>query len=105
MDLTQMMTEEELSATGADLLTSPQQMELAAWGMKMLSLGQYRVSDIEEIKYGGRLILLEDGSRREVSELDSATAESWTILDKVVVIDGSIWRLDDLERVEAEEEF
>ena len=100
-----MMTEEELAATGAELLTSSQKMELAAWGMKMFSLGHYRVSDIEEIKYGGRLILLEDGSRREVSKLDSATAESWTILDKVVVIDGSIWRLDDLERVEAEEEF
>jgi len=105
MDLTQMMTEEELSATGADLLTSPQQMELAAWGMKMFTLGQYRVSDIEEIKYGGRLIILQDGSRWEVNELDTATAESWSTLDKVVVIEESIWKLDDLERVEAEEEF
>ena len=105
MDLTQMMTEEELSATGADLLTSTQQMELAAWGMKMFTLGQYRVSDIEEIKYGGRLIILQDGSRWEVNELDTATAESWSTLDKVVVIVESIWKLDDLERVEAEEEF
>ena len=100
-----MMTEEELAATGAELLTSSQKMELVACGMKMFSLGQYRVSDIEEIKYVGRLIVLEDGSRWGVDELDIATAESWTILDKVVVIDGSIWRLDDLERVEAEEEF
>ena len=100
-----MMTEEELAATGAELLTSSQKMELAAWGMKMFSLGQYRVSDIEEIKYGGRLIVMEDGSRWEVDEFDIATAESWSILDKVVVIDGTIWRLDYLERVGAEEEF
>ena len=105
MDLTQMMTEEELSATGADLLTSPQQMELAAWGMKMFTLGQYRVSDTEEIKYGGRLMILQDGSKWEVNELDTATAESWSTLGKVVVIEESIWKLDDLERVEAEEEF
>ena len=105
MNLAQIMTEEELAATGAEVLTRSQKMELAAWGMKMFSLGQYRVSDIEEIKYGGRLIVLEDGSRWAVDELDIATAESWTMLDKVVVIDGSIWRLDDLERVEAEEEF
>ena len=105
MDLTQMMTEEELSATGADLLTSPQQMELAAWGMKMFTLGEHRVSEIEEIKYGGRLIILQDGSRWEVSELDTSTAESWSMLDKVVIIDDSIWRLDDIERVEAEEEL
>ena len=105
MDLTQIMTEEELATTGADLLTSSQQMKVAAWGMKMFTLGQYRVSDIEEIKYGGRLIILQDDSRWEVNELDTATAESRSILDKIFIIEGSIWRLDDLERAETEEEF
>ena len=105
MDLTQMMTAAELAATGADLLTSCQQQELATWGMKMFTLGQHRISDIEEIKYGGRLIILQDGSKWEVNELDTATAQSWSILDKVAVIEDSIWRLDDLERVKAEEEF
>ena len=75
MDLTQMMTEEELSATGADLLTSPQQMELAAWGMKMFTLGQYRVSDTEEIKYGGRLMILQDGSKWEVKPTSQGVVE------------------------------
>lgn len=100
-----MMTTDEMAVTGANLLTASQQLELAAWGMKMFSLGQHRVSEIEDIKHGGRLIILQDGSRREVNELDTTTAESWTVLDKVVVIDDSIWRLDDLERVEAEEEL
>lgn len=105
MDLTQIMTAEEQVATGADLLTTSQQQELAAWGMKMFTLGEHRVSEIEEIKYGGRLIILQDGSRWEVSELDTSNAESWSMLDKVVIIDDSIWRLDDIERVEAEEEL
>ncbi len=104
MDLTQMMTVEELVNTGADLLATTEQQELAAWGMRTFALGQHRVSEIEDIKYEGRLIILEDGSRWEVNELDTATAESWSALDKVVVIDDSIWRLDHLERVEAEEE-
>ena len=105
MDLNQMMTAEEMTVTGANLLTTSQQLKLAAWGMKMFILGQHRVSEIEEIKYGGRLIILQDGSRWEVNELDTTTAESWSPLDKVVVIEDSIWRLDDLERVEAEEEL
>ena len=105
MDLTQIMTAEEHVATGADLLTTSQQQELSAWGMKMFTLGEHRVSEIEEIKYGGRLIILQDGSRWEVSELDTSTAESWSMLDKVVIIDDSIWRLDDIERGEAEEEL
>jgi len=105
MDLTQIMTPEELVATGADLLITSQQQELANWGMKMFNLGQHRVSEIEQIKYGGRLIILQDGTRWEVSEFDTTTAESWSILDMVVVIDDSIWRLDDIERVEAEEEL
>ena len=50
-------------------------------------------------------MILQDGTRWEVSEFDTTTAESWSILDKVVVIDDSIWRLDDIERVEAEEEL
>jgi len=105
MELTQMMTTDEMVVTGANLLTTSQQLELAAWGMKMFTLGQYRVSEIEDIKYGGRLIILQDGSKWEVNELDTTTAESWSVLDKVVVIDDSIWRLDELERVEAEEEL
>lgn len=105
MDLTQMMADEELAKTGADLLTSSQQLKPAAWGMKMFTLGQHRVSDIEEIKYGGRVTILQDGSRWEVNEHDTATAKSWSILDKVAAIDGSIWRLDDLERAEAGDEF
>ena len=105
MDLTQIMTAEEMAATGANLLTTSQQLNLAVWGMKMFTLGQHRVSEIEEIKYGGRLIILQDGSRWEVNELDVTTAENWSALDRVVVIDDLIWRLDDLERVEAEEEL
>ena len=56
MDLTQIMTAEEQVATGADLLTTSQQQELAVWGMKMFTLGEHRVSEIEEIK----LVVLPD---------------------------------------------
>ena len=90
MDLIQNLTTEEPVSTEADPLTTSKQLELAAWGMKMFTLGQHRISDTEEIKYGGRLITLQEGSRREVNELDTTTEESRSTLVKAVVIDDSI---------------
>lgn len=41
----------------------------------------------------------------EVDELDASTAELWSPLDKVVVIDDEMWKLDDFEKVAAMEEI
>lgn len=105
MDLSQLMSESDLVATGAGKLSQEEQIALANWGLRMFSLGQHRFCEIEEIKHGGRLIVLSDDSRWEVDELDASTAELWSPLDKVVVIDDEMWKLDDFEKVAAMEEI
>jgi hypothetical protein len=70
----------------------------------MYGLGQHRFAEIDDVKYGGRLVILSDGSRWEVDELDASTAEMWSQLDRVVVVDGEMWKLDELERVDVTEE-
>jgi hypothetical protein len=61
--------------------------------------GDAVVTRIKAIKYGGRLVILEDGSRWEVDELDEATAELWEVGGQVVVLDGEMSFLDDAEKV------
>lgn len=105
MTLEQLMSPEELIATGSDSLTAEQQEALLNWGMRMYQLGQYVVADIDEIKYDGRLIVLDDGSRWEVDSFDSSTAETWGPMEKVVVIDDEMYKLDDLEKVSVTQEY
>lgn len=105
MTLAQLMTAEELQATSSISLTAEQQEALVNWGMRMYQLGQYVVADIEEVKYDGRLIILDDGSRWEVETFDSSTAEMWGSMDKVVVIDDEMYKLDELEKVSVAQEY
>lgn len=105
MNLQQLMTPEELKATGSVSLTAEQQEALLRWGMRMYQLGQHVVADIEEIKYDGRLVILDDGSRWEVDSFDSSTAEMWGPMEKVVVIDDEMYNLDDLEKVSVTQEY
>jgi len=105
MTLEQLMSSEELQATGSILLTAEQQEALVDWGMRMYQLGQHVVADIEEVKYDGRLIILDDGSRWEVESFDSSTADMWGAMDKVVVIDDEMYKLEDLEKVSVTQEY
>ena len=54
---------------------------------------------VQEVKYGGRLIELDDGSRWEVDDDDSKVSKSWSEIDHVVIIDDEMYRLDDSEKV------
>jgi hypothetical protein len=105
MILEQLMSLEELTATGSISLTAEQQEALLSWRMRMYQLGQHVVADIEEIKYDGRLIILDDGSRWEVDSFDSSTAEMWGPMEKVVIIDDEMYKLDDLEKVSVTQEY
>jgi hypothetical protein len=100
------MRDEEASRTGVHSLTDEQQEALKSWGMRMYSLGESgcTVSDIEKIKYDGRLIILDDGSRWAINSTDADTADSWSMCDKVVVIDDVMYRLEGAEQVDVEEE-
>lgn len=105
MTLEQLMSAEELQATGSISLTADQQEALLNWGMRMYQLGQHVVADIEEVKYDGRLVILDDGSRWEVDSFDSSTAEMWGPMERVVVIDDEMYKLDDLEKVSVTQEY
>lgn len=108
------MNEDEARRVGIDAMSEDQLAALANWGMRMYHLGLERaggaggmgetVGDIDEVKYDGRLIILTDGSRWEVDAGDEATADLWGPMDRVVVIDGDMYRLDDSERVGVVEE-
>jgi len=105
MTLEQLMSAEELQATGSFSLTAEQQEALLNWGMRMYQLGQHVVADIEEVKYDGRLVILDDGSRWEVESFDASTAEMWSPMEKVVVIDDEMYKLEDLEKVSVTQDY
>ena len=74
------------------------------WGMWTYGLGSSDQGSIDEIKYDGHLVVLDDGSRWEVDDGDTYTADGWCEGDEVVVINGRMYRLDELESVEVTKE-
>ena len=49
-------------------------------------------------------IVHDDGTRWEVDRVDASTADMWSSTDKVVVIDGEMFKLDDREKVEVQQD-
>lgn len=104
-ELKRLMNSDELTSINPDALNQSQRQGLLSWGLRMYRMGRAVVGDIERIKYEGQLVILEDGSRWAVDSTDALTADMWSPLDKVAVIDGEMFRLDDLEKVHVEEEI
>jgi len=105
VELENLMTPENVKRLGVESMTEEQKQILLNWGLKMFSLGQQIVANIEEIKYDGRLIILDDGTRWEVDSFDASTADLWDVMDKVVVIDDEMYRLENAEKVSVEQEY
>ena len=105
IDLETIMQPDDMDRIGAHAMSDAQRKAIAAWGMKMYAMGQFVVADIAEIKYGGRLVILDDGTRWEVDELDSSIVELWSPSDKVAVIEDEMYRLDELEKISVEPEM
>lgn len=103
-DLETMMTEEEREQCGVTCLSPSQREHLTRWGLRMFALGQHVVSEVDEIKYGGKLVVLNDGSRWEVADIDQDAAAVWSELDKVAVIDGEMYNLENCDKLEVTEE-
>jgi hypothetical protein len=85
-------------------LNEDQQRAILEWGLEMFSSGQHLVADIDEVKYEGRLLILNDGSRWEVESIDADTSNLWDFGDKVVIIDGEMYKLDESEKVAVTED-
>jgi hypothetical protein len=103
--LQQLVGNDEAQLLGIYHFTEEQQDALLRWGMRMYDLGRHTVGDIQDIKFEGRLIILDDGSRWAVDSFDSGTAEYWSMLDKVVGIGGVMYSLEGAEQVNVEEEY
>jgi len=89
---------------GVDGMSLAQQSAIGDWGMRMFSLGQHVVEDIDEVKYDGHLVILTDGTRWEVEDVDTGTSAMWSLMDKVLIADGEMWKLDESEKVAVTEE-
>jgi hypothetical protein len=105
IELEEIMRPEEMTLLGVGSMTEEQRKAIGDFAMRMYALGQHVVADIEDIKYGGKLIILDDGSRWEVNAPDATTAEMWGPFDRVVVIDNEMFKLDDLEKVAVEQSY
>ena len=77
---------------------------LCAWGSQMIDLFKCEEGIIEEIKYDGHILVMEDGTRWEVDDTDTYTATLWDAGDHIVVFDGRMFKLDDSESVAVEKE-
>lgn len=90
---------------GWERLSADERSMLGQFSLYMFRLGQERTGQIVNVEYGGRLVILDDGSRWEVDSLDEYTAESWGVLTKVLIIDDKMYNLDDAEHILVEEDL
>jgi hypothetical protein len=97
--LEKIMPAEVITALDVHAMTESQQNALAHWAMSLSRSGRSVIGDIDEVKYDGHVVILDDGSRWEVDDIDRTTASMWDYLDKVVIIDGEMWKLDESEKV------
>ena len=102
--LADLMLPEDAQMLGVDKLPPHLAKAWLDWGMRMYALGQHHIGDIQEIKYDGHLVILDDGSRWEVDESDTATSDSWLEGERVVVVDNEMYKLDEFEKVAVEED-
>lgn len=103
LDITDMMTPEEAESIGLDSMSEQQKRCLNEWGMRLFSMGQHVVAEIDKVKYDGRLVILDDGSRWTVDDGYTDISEVWDYCDRVVVIDDCMYKLDESEMVAVEE--
>lgn len=99
-DYARLVSEHWRERLGWEALSPVQQETVGEFGLHMFGLASPTVADIDEIKYEGRLVILDDGSRWEVDSLDIGTVDFWTSLTKVAVIDGVMYNLEDAEKAE-----
>ena len=84
------------------VITSPEKEALKIWFFRLHNILSPKIAEIEKIKYDGKLIILDDGSKYESD--DENISDGWFDGDKVLVIYDEMYKLDDLERVGVEED-
>ncbi len=100
--LESLMKEEEINSCGVEKLSESEREALKNWFFRLHFALSPKIAEIEKIKYDGKLIILDDGSKYESG--DEYTSDNWFEGDKVLVNDDEMYRLQDLEMVNVEEE-
>ncbi len=96
------MSEQEIVECGIKKLSETEKRSLISFVLKIHNMLSPKIAEIEKIKYEGRLIILDDGSRYESQ--NTFISESWSEGDKVAIIDDEMFLLDESQMVEVEEE-
>jgi hypothetical protein len=104
MSLEKLLSPSEAERIGVSSMNQGQRQALYEWGLRMFQLGQHPFGEVGQIKYDGKLVILSDGSRWEVDSLDTSVADLWSEMDKVVVIDGLMYNLEQAEHIAVQEE-
>ena len=92
---------------GWNSLSHQWRVVIAEFGLHMftLGMGKSEVTDIDQIKYDGRLVILNNGSRGQVESYDADTVDLWSPMTTVLVHDGVMYNLDDAEHVDVTEDL
>ena len=90
------------STCGVDKLSNQEQKNLWEWywntHLLLNRLSESKVSSIEKIKYDGKLIVCEDGTKYESS--DDYISDTWFEGDKIAIVnDSEMFNLDQLEKI------
>jgi len=99
VDLESLMSPEEATRIGVADMTEAQRQALADWARRISAFAGVASATIASVKYGGRLIVLSDGSRWEVDEMDGDTADFWGAGARIVVVGDEMYLLEDLESI------
>lgn len=100
------LTDEEKNVLRLSELTQDESKIIESLLMRFYSIGSDsapKVDDIEEVEFDGKLITLQDGSKWKVEDYDAGTSDMWSYLDKIVIYEDEMYKLDDLEKVTVSE--
>jgi hypothetical protein len=99
-----LMRKDELDLFAVKQMSEKQQIALVAWMLRHVKSAGNCVFEVDDIKYNGRLVVLNDKSRWEVDDLDAHKTARWSKSERVAIVDGSMFRLKSSEKVAVEEE-
>ena len=105
MDLKNFFTAEEYNILNVESMNEQQSEILHSWMLRMIGLMAPTEGHITRIKYDGKLIQLTNGKRYEIDEIDAFTSELWSEGDRVIILDGKMYNLENAESADCEEDL
>lgn len=99
-----LLEKEERDSLGVKLMNDEEKLALVKCLLSQRRKVECRFYVVEEVRYGGRLIVLDDDSRWEVDDVDITKSRHWVASDRVLLVDGTLIRLDQTKSVSVKNE-